>query len=194
MDSPGIQTLAALKQEAVAERQQRGKSSKGRGAGQVSRSSSSRRKTSRPCKVMKEAYFRGMEWTRSFVSGPVDPRWYEYKIYCQICKASISIYSKGAREILRHYATEKHQRNDQQWRCEYLYKIDPITKSRIPQVRGKDGKLLTHSNWPSSYQNSKMQSWSTLERNSRSTTSTWQSDAMVTSMFCAVSGETLVSS
>ena len=92
---------------------------------------------------MKEAYFRGMEWTRSFVSGPVDPRWNKYKFYCQICKANVSIYSKGAREILRHYATEKHLRKDQRWRYEYLYKTDPITKSRVPQVRGKDGKLLT---------------------------------------------------
>ena len=29
------------------------------------------------------------------------------------------------------------------WRYEYLYKIDPVTKARMPQVRGKDGKLLT---------------------------------------------------
>ena len=143
VDSPGIQTLAALKQEAVAERRQLWKGSKGQSAGRTSKNSSPRRKTSRPCKVMKEAYFRGMEWTRSFVSGPVDPRWNKYKFYCQICKANVSIYSKGAREILRHYATEKHLRKDQRWRYEYLYKTDPITKSRVPQVRGKDGKLLT---------------------------------------------------
>ena len=37
----------------------------------------------------------------------------------------------------------KHLRKDQRWRYEYLYKIDPVTKARIPQVRGRDGKLLT---------------------------------------------------
>ena len=81
-----------------------------------------------------------MEWTRTFVSGPVDPKWNQYKFYCQICKANISIYSKGAREILRNHWTETHLRKDQRWRYEYLYKIDSYTKARIPQVRGK---LLT---------------------------------------------------
>ena len=84
-----------------------------------------------------------MEWTRRFVSGPVDPMWNKYKFYCQICKANISIYGKGAREILRHHSTEKHLRKDQRWRYEYLYRVDSITRSKIHQVRGKDGKLLT---------------------------------------------------
>ena len=84
-----------------------------------------------------------MEWTRTFVSGPVDPKWNRYKFYCQICKANISIYVKGAREILRHHSSEKHLQKDQRWRYEYLYKIDPVTNARIPQVRGNDGKLLT---------------------------------------------------
>ena len=92
---------------------------------------------------MKEAYFQGMEWTRTFVSGPMDPRWNPYKFYCQICKANISIYGKGAREILRHHSTEKHLRKDQRWRYEYLYSVDPVTRVKVHQVRGKDGKLLT---------------------------------------------------
>ena len=54
---------------------------------------------------MKEEYFEGMVWTRTFVSGPVDPKWNPYKFYCQICKGNISIYGKGARAILRRYAT-----------------------------------------------------------------------------------------
>ena len=143
-DSPGLQTLAALKREAVADLQQRGKNTKGRGKGRPGKSTNTRRRTSGTCKVMKEAYFRDMEWTRTFVSGPVDPKWNRYKFYCQICKANnISIYSKGAREVLRHHSTEKHLRKDQRWRYEYLYKIDPYTKARIPQVRGRDGKVLT---------------------------------------------------
>ena len=143
VDSPGLQTLASLKREAVIDLQQRGKSTKGRGKGQPGKSSTTRRRTSRTCKVMKEAYFRGMDWTRTFVLGPVDPKWNRYKFFCQIFKANISIYSKGAREILRHHSTEKHLRKDQRWRYEHLYTIDLYTKARIPQVRGRDGKLLT---------------------------------------------------
>ena len=59
------------------------------------------------------------------------------------CKANIPIYGKGAREILRHHSTGKHLRKDQRWRYEYLYKTDPVTKTRIHQVRGKDGKVLS---------------------------------------------------
>ena len=143
VDSPGLQTLAALKKEAVADRQRKKGPTKTKGTGRTGRCTTARVKTTRTCKVMKEAYFRGMEWTRTFVSGPVDPKWNKYKFYCQICKANISIYSKGAREILRHHSSEKHLRKDQRWRYEYLYKIDPYTNSRIPQVRGKHGKLLT---------------------------------------------------
>ena len=123
--------------------QQREKVTKVCCKGQPGKSSTTRRRTSRTCKVIKEAYFRGMEWTRTFVAGPVDPKWTRYKFYCQICKANISIYSKEAREILWHHSTEKHLRKDQRWRYEYLYKIDPCTKARISQVRGRDGKLLT---------------------------------------------------
>ena len=83
-----------------------------------------------------------MEWTKTFVPGPVDPRWNPYKFYCQICKANISIYGKGAREILRHHSTEKHLRKDQRWRFEHLSKVDPVTHKVVHQVRGKDGKFL----------------------------------------------------
>ena len=142
-DSPGTQTLAALKHEAIQDRQQLSRNPQGRFTTPPRRSQGGRRKITRTCKVMKEAYFKGMDWTRTFVSGPIDPKWNQYKFYCQICKANISIYSKGAREILRHHASEKHLRKDQRWRYEYLYKIDPVTKARFPQVRCRDGKLLT---------------------------------------------------
>ena len=102
-----------------------------------------RKKLPRTYKIMKETYFKGVEWTRTFVSGPVDPKWNRYKFYCQICRANISIYGKGAREFLWHHSSEKHLRKDQRWRYEYLYKIDPVTKARIPQVRCKDGNLLS---------------------------------------------------
>ena len=55
----------------------------------------------------------------------------------------MSIYGKGAREILRHYATEKHLRKDQRWRYEHLLTVDQLTKTVQHQVRGKDGEVLT---------------------------------------------------
>ena len=58
-------------------------------------------------------------------------------------KANISIYDKEAREILRHHSNETHLRKDERWRFEFLYKVDPITETKIHQVRGKDGKVLT---------------------------------------------------
>ena len=140
--SPGEQTLASLKAEAMKDKWTRSRNRQGRFV-QSATSQRTRRKVTRSGKIMKEAYFKGMEWTRTFVSGPVDPRWNPYKFYCQICKSNVSIYGKGAREILRHHSTEKHLRKDQRWRYEHLYKVDPVTKAKIHQVRGKDGKILT---------------------------------------------------
>ena len=39
-----------------------------------------RRLLSKPGKVMKDAYFKGIQWTRTFVSGPVDPVHNKFKI------------------------------------------------------------------------------------------------------------------
>ena len=105
-DSPRGRTLASLKAEAISDRCKRNRqgcfSTSSRGGG-------TRRTVTRSCKIMKDVYFKGMEWTRTFVSGPVDPRWNPYKFYCQICEANKSIYGKGAREILRHHFTEKQR-------------------------------------------------------------------------------------
>ena len=50
-------------------------------------------------KIMKkEAYFKGISWTRSFVTGLLDPEHNKYKFYCQICKSNVYMYSKGARD------------------------------------------------------------------------------------------------
>ena len=56
---------------------------------------------------------------------------------------SVTLCEKGAREILRHYATERHLRKDQLWRYEHLGVEDPVTKKIRHQVRGTDGKVLT---------------------------------------------------
>ena len=142
LESPGAQTLAGLKAEAVAEKTKTVRQKKSRKT-PTRNSGPSRHRVPRGCKIMKEAYFKGMEWTKTFVSGPVDPRWNPYKFYCQICKGNISIYGRGAREILRHHATERHLRKDQRWRYEHLATEDPITKVVKHHVRGRDGKLLT---------------------------------------------------
>ena len=60
-DSPGSQTLAALNEEAVHDRQQRVRNPEGRFTTSSSRCSGTRRKVSRTCKVMNEAYFRGVD-------------------------------------------------------------------------------------------------------------------------------------
>ena len=140
-ESPGAQTLASLKAEALKDRQAKGRKTK-----VPKKPPTTRRRVTRACKIMKEEYFEGMAWIRAFVSGPLDPRWNPHKFYCQICKGNVSIYGKGSREILRHYATERHLRKDQRWRYEHLGVEDPISKTfqRIHhQVRGKYGKILT---------------------------------------------------
>ena len=102
-----------------------------------------RKLLSKPGKVMKDAYFKGIQWTRTFVSGPVDPIHNKFKFYCMLCKTNVSIYSKGAREILRHYKKEGHLRKDQKWRYVHLQEVDSITGIATHQVRGKDGYVLT---------------------------------------------------
>ena len=92
---------------------------------------------------MREEYFEGMSWTRVFVSVPLDPQHNPYKFYCLICKDNVSIYTKGFREIIRHYSSERHLRKDQRWAYEYLSVKDSVTGNVKHRVRGEDGKLLT---------------------------------------------------
>ena len=142
LDSPGAQTIPGLKAEAIAERTKPVKLKKARKT-PARNVGTSKHQVPRGCKILKEAYFKGMEWTKTFVSGPVDPRWNPYKFYCQICKGNISIYGRGAREILRHHQSERHLRKDQRWRYEHLSVEDPATNTVRHHVRGRDGKLLT---------------------------------------------------
>ena len=102
-----------------------------------------RKMLSKPGKVMKDAYFKGIQWTRTFVSGPLDPVHNKFKFYCMLCKTNVSIYSKGARGILRHYRTRGHKRKDQKWRYVHLQETDEVTGNVTHQVRGRDGWVLT---------------------------------------------------
>ena len=77
------------------------------------------------------------------MTGPLDPVLNKHKFYCRICKTNVSIYSKGAREIIRHYQSEAHLRKDQRWRFERLGQFDKLTGLTVHAVRGKDGRKLS---------------------------------------------------
>ena len=97
----------------------------------------------KPGKVMKEAYFNGIKWTKTFVTGSLDPVHNKHKFYCQLSKANVSLKSKGAREIIRLFRYETHLRKDQRWKFEYLTKVNEVTGVTSHEVRGKDGHILT---------------------------------------------------
>ena len=92
---------------------------------------------------MRDDYFKRMRWARIFISGPTNPLKNKYRVFCHICKKNLSMYSKGPREIERHFKTERHLRRDERWRYEYLRTVDPVTGEDIHQVRGRDTKVLT---------------------------------------------------
>ena len=69
-DSPGMQTLAALKQEARADRRQRGKTLRGGSRVPTNRGSSTRRKVSRTCKILKEPFLLPRHWSGLGLSFP----------------------------------------------------------------------------------------------------------------------------
>ena len=102
-----------------------------------------RKNAGKPGKVMQPAYFKGIQWTKIFVTGPSDPVHNKHKCHCTLCKTNVSMYSKGAREIIRHYQSEAHLRKDQRWRFEHLGQIDKLTSLTVHAVRGKDGRVLS---------------------------------------------------
>ena len=139
VDSPGAQTLAELKREAAMTKTKKKKGSKR----PIATKSKKKKPVWRSNKVMREELFEGISWARTFVTGPMDPKWNPYKFYCQICKGNVSIYGRGVKEILRHHGTERHLRRDQRWRYEHLSVEDPVTKTIRHYVRDENGKLLT---------------------------------------------------
>ena len=136
--SPTTQTLAELKQKAIKDRGKKKRKPTGK-----SKVKNPRKAVKRFSRIMREEHFEGMSWTRTFVSGPMDPKWNRYKFHWLVCKGNVSIYRRGVIEILRHYATERHLREDQRWRYEYMGIEDPVTKTIRHQVRGRDDKILS---------------------------------------------------
>ena len=91
---------------------------------------------SRPDKVFKETYFRKIERSRVFVSGPMN-RLEKTCLYCQNCHRNVSIYGKGAAEMKRYYSSREHFRKEQKCRYSHLIKTDPENKTVTPYVRDK---------------------------------------------------------
>ena len=147
--SPGVSptegmSLAHIQQEV---RSQSGKG-RTRHRAELQSPSGSRRRGDQGCpkegKMLTEECLRRYEWARIFVTGPMDPAHNKYRFYCQICKYNVSMFSRGAGEIPRHYKREKHLRKDQKWRYVNLVQYHPISKVPIHQVRGWNGKVLDH--------------------------------------------------
>ena len=110
---------------------------------------------------MKKAYFKGIRWTKTFVTGPLDPAHNQYKFYCRICKSNASIYSKAAREIIRHYQSKISSEEG-----------PPVIGIETHQDRGKNVVTLT----PLELEKSpflKLPSWWTSEENCPSMRNMW---------------------
>ena len=69
-------------------------------------------------------HFEGTNWTRTFSAGPLDTDYNKYKFYRQICITTRSIYSKAARELVRHFQVESYPSKNQRWRYEHLHQTD----------------------------------------------------------------------
>ena len=80
---------------------------------------------------------------KDFRLWPCAPTVEPLQVLCQICKANISIFGKGDKDILRHHSTKKHLQKDHRWRYEHLARTDPFTKLKVHQVWDKGGKLPT---------------------------------------------------
>ena len=142
LESPGAQTVAGLKAEAIAERTKPVKLRKARKT-PARNVGTSKHQVPRGCKIMKEGLLQGHGVDQNFCVWPSRPSLEPLQIFCQICKGNISIYGRGAREFLRHHQSERHLRKDQRWRYEHLSVEDPATNTVRHHVRGRDGKLLT---------------------------------------------------
>ena len=135
-------SLASLRKEALGEfpRPKIGsKSTRTVGVGDLP---PKRQRMSRPDKVFEEAYFRKIEWSRVFVSGPMNALENPHCFYCQICRRNVSIYWKGAAELKRDYASREHFLKNQKWRYTHLSRTYPVNKSVTLFVRDKKGNLM----------------------------------------------------
>ena len=99
----------------------------------------------KPNRILRDEHLSNIGWARIFVTGPMDPENNKYCFYCRICNKNISMYGKGASEIVRHYKRPKHLRRDQRWRYENLRQEDSVKGRTRHFVRSSTGKLLSES-------------------------------------------------
>ena len=90
---------------------------------------------------MRETYFKGTDWTKSFVSGPLKPSLEPVQVLLpNLQRQYIHLWKKSPRDPASSQS-ERHLRKDQRWQYEHLSTEDPTTKVVKRHVRGKDGRL-----------------------------------------------------
>ena len=65
----------------------------------------------------------------------------------------MSIYGRGAKEILRHHSTERHLHKDQRWRYEHLAVDDTVSETVHHKVRNGKGQILESRDLCRKYEN-----------------------------------------
>ena len=101
-----------------------------------------RRPVGKTGKVMKEAYFKSIKRTEIFVTGSLDTLHNKLKFHYHNCKSNVSVSSKDARDVVRHYQLDSYLRKYQRWRYENLVKVNKITPVTSHEVRGKRRHIL----------------------------------------------------
>ena len=142
-DNSQDRSLASFRKEALNEFTHGGKGRKCTRSIVVGDPPPKKSRMSRPDKIFKESYFRKIEWSRIFVSGPMNPLKNPHCFFCQICRRNVSIYGKAAAEVKRHYSSREHFRKDQKWRYTHLSRTDPVSQIVTHFVRDKKGNLLS---------------------------------------------------
>ena len=169
--SPGMQTLATIRHGATTEQRHSRKhtSARTRARGPAR----PRRRMGRD-HVMKEKHFESMPWTRTFVSGPVDPSGISIRSTARFASATCRYELKARRK-----SCDISQLNDT---CAKTSAGGTSTSPlKIPSPNGVDIKsedetakcsLTISSNWSCRF--SSIASWWTSGRSCRSTTRRWQ--------------------
>ena len=101
-----------------------------------------RRMASRPGKVKKPAYFKVKQWTRVFVTRPLDPMHNKYTFSAKVARQRCPSFEKGPKECqaLPIGSTPSQQKRS---RFEHLGNVDKLTGKTNHSVRGKDSHMLT---------------------------------------------------
>ena len=89
-------------------------------------------------RTLKEYYWQSFSWLVHLTQLKTS-----INFIARFIRPECPLYSKGAREIVRHYQSESHLRKDQLWRYTHLSRKNENTGVVTHQVRGRNGVLLT---------------------------------------------------